>query len=563
MAGWRFLPNRPVTVWDARLAQPFVPLCAATTHSSLATLTCAFVALGFALRLVRFSQNYPLWSDECFLAVNFIRRGYFELLRPLDNGQIAPPLYLWAERLVLDLAGFSEWTLRLFPLLCGLCSLILFWRIAARIMGTASVSTLMAVGIFAVSIHPIRHSADAKPYASDLLVALILLDPAVYWLGRRDAVGALWVLVGLAPLGVLLSNPAIFVAGGIGLSLLGPAWKERRWSPQLAVVAFALVVVGTASLTYLTFGRDQNAAAIEGLRRYWSSSFPPVGNPPRLAAWLLSVHTGSAFAYPGGGARGASSATALAFLIGAIAMARRGDRATLGCLLAPFGLAFLAAAFHLYPYGTEARLMQFAAPSICLLAGLGAATSIASIRDSHRRRAVVGFVIAALIGCGVLSQVSSSLHPYRMLHDRQERDFARRFWVEESGRGPLACAVLDFQIDPAGTWRGRKAWYLCNQMIYSPQRRSGRLRPFDPRLGHEPFRCVLFGDSIDAPRVRDWLARMGRSYRLRDVDACELQVTVGEGESFTEHWRILEFVPHEVNPRPAFAGNGVDGRRSL
>ena len=81
-----------------------------------------FLVLGFLLRIVRYAQNLPLWSDECFLAVNFIHRGYAELLQPLDNGQIAPVLFLWAERLVIDLVGFSESGLRLFALLCGLAS---------------------------------------------------------------------------------------------------------------------------------------------------------------------------------------------------------------------------------------------------------------------------------------------------------------------------------------------------------------------------------------------------------------------------------------------------------
>ena len=57
-------------------------------------------------------------------------------------------------------------------------------------------------------------------------------------------------------------------------------------------------------------------------------------------------------------------------------MVRRGHGAMLACLTVPFGLAFLAAAVGRYPYGTEARLMQFAAPSICLLSGLGAAVAI-------------------------------------------------------------------------------------------------------------------------------------------------------------------------------------------
>jgi len=54
----------------------------------LETLTWAFVALGVVLRLFRYGRNFPLWGDESFVAVNFITRGYGDLLKPLAYGQI-------------------------------------------------------------------------------------------------------------------------------------------------------------------------------------------------------------------------------------------------------------------------------------------------------------------------------------------------------------------------------------------------------------------------------------------------------------------------------------------
>ena len=80
-------------------------------------------------------ENLPLWSDECFLSVNFIDRGYRERLEPLDNGQIAPPLFLWAQRFSIDLGGFSELSLRFFRLVCGLASVFLFCHLARRVFG--------------------------------------------------------------------------------------------------------------------------------------------------------------------------------------------------------------------------------------------------------------------------------------------------------------------------------------------------------------------------------------------------------------------------------------------
>src|SRR5271157_3865795 len=98
--------------------------------------TWFFVGLGIAVRLVRYFVNYPIWHDEAFLAVNFWDRDYLDLLRPLDYGQVA-----------------------------------------RRFLG--GTPQLLAVAVLAVSFYPIRHGAEIKPYASDLLAALILLALAV------------------------------------------------------------------------------------------------------------------------------------------------------------------------------------------------------------------------------------------------------------------------------------------------------------------------------------------------------------------------------------------------
>ena len=139
--------------------------------------------------------NYPVWGDEAFLALNFLRRGYLDLLSPLEYGQICPILFLWAELTAVKLFGFSEMSLRLCPLICGVGSVFLFRHVAGRMLEGPAL--LMAVAIFAVSIHPIRHSAEAKPYATDLLVALGLLALAIEWYSIARTSRWLWMMVGL------------------------------------------------------------------------------------------------------------------------------------------------------------------------------------------------------------------------------------------------------------------------------------------------------------------------------------------------------------------------------
>src|SRR5262245_43659607 len=78
----------------------------------IARATWGFVILGLLVRLVRFLVVYPIWHDEAFVAVNFLDRGYLDLLRPLDYSQVSPVLFLWIELFLARQLGFSEWSLR-------------------------------------------------------------------------------------------------------------------------------------------------------------------------------------------------------------------------------------------------------------------------------------------------------------------------------------------------------------------------------------------------------------------------------------------------------------------
>ncbi|MBS0263002.1 MAG: hypothetical protein JSS02_13740, partial [Planctomycetes bacterium] len=99
-----------------------------------AQLAWAFVWLGVALRVVSYLLCKPLWVDECLLAEHFITWSYWQLTDPLVNGQVAPIGFLWIELTAVKWLGYSEWSLRLFPLLCGVGSLFLFRRLAARLL---------------------------------------------------------------------------------------------------------------------------------------------------------------------------------------------------------------------------------------------------------------------------------------------------------------------------------------------------------------------------------------------------------------------------------------------
>ena len=502
----------------------------------------SFVALGVALRALHYLLNYPLWGDESYLAASFLDRGYRGLLRPLEYHQVAPLLFLWAERTAVKLFGFSEWSLRLFPAICAAASVLLF-RHAAGLM-LRGLPRLLAVAVFAVSYYPIRHAAEVKPYASDLLVALILLIFALEWLREPGRTRWAWSLAAFAPIAVGLSHPAIFVAGGIGLALAPTAWRSRGLAPYLA---FGLATVVTFLGLYVAFTADQARDAVEGgMPTYWADAFPPLSGFLALIGWLADVHTGHMFAYPAGGARGLSGLTVACVGAAVVALIRRRRWAVLALLMAPFGLNLLAAALHAYPYGRSPRIMQHAAPATCLLAGLGGAVLLTIPRSPRRRERLAIGTLVLLGGIGVALMIGQVLSPGRSSCDQRTREFARWFWSERGRDAEIACLKADFGLtfDRRHWEYGRSALYLCNQRIYSDRHRLRRPIAWDRISGTHPLLCVLYNEyPRDDPAFRSWLDGLAARYELRGHTTFDVNAGTGRVGGLEDRYEVFEFVP--------------------
>jgi hypothetical protein len=506
-----------------------------------------FICLGFVLRLIAYLSNYPLWWDEAFVAVNLLRRDFLALTLPLDYGQVCPILFLWGELVSVRALGFSEWSLRLIPLLSALISLFLFRFASGQIaQGRAQ---LLAVAIFAVAVHPIRHAADVKPYASDLLVALTLQTLAIAWVRHRERVLRLWALVAFVPFSLMLSHPSVFVVGGIAVALTLEVIVTRKWSVTLAFLAYGFVAIASYALLYALVTRGQATSASPGMRQMWSHSFPPLDSIFGFLRWLVVAHTGDMLAYPCGGEHGGSSFGLLACVVGSVVLWRARRRAALACLLAPLGLAMLAAALRLYPYGgpaphgSSARIMQYAAPAFCLLIGLGASRMLDLIPSLATRDRLLRIGCLGLVAVGVVPLVGSFQRPYRAYQAEAARNFARRFWPEIGRGSEVACLRWDYQAADWDSIQLGIAVSLCNQAIYSPSRKNGGPR-WNAVSEDRPLRCVLgVAPETDGPRILAWLESMKRNYELRRREEFFLNTSQTGGKLDRERYEVFEFIP--------------------
>jgi hypothetical protein len=413
------------------------------------------VTVGVAWRLLRYFLRFPIWGDEAFICLNFVDRGYLDMMRRLNPLQIVPILYLWPEMTVYRWIGDSELAMRLLSLLAGLGSLVLFWKLCKQFL--TPLACTLAVGILAVSYFPVRHSCEVKPYAFDLFFALAMLVPAVMWLQQPGRLRYLVFLVAIVPIAMAASYPSVFVAGAISLVLLPQMWREG-WKPRMLFVAYNLLMISAFTAHFLVVGRQQigpvGGAAQVTLTKYWAPSFPP-SRAIEWPLWLLDIHTGDLLAYPIGGSSFGSTATTLLCLAGIVLFWRQRRWEVLGLCLAPFALNLVAACVGKYPYGGVTRLCQHLAPGICLMAGTGAAWLLERLGRTPALQVRWTRIAGALL---ILVAVAGAARDLVKQHKTSDEAWARRVPRDLlDAAGPKVPLVV--MNDPGGV-KPTLLWYL-------------------------------------------------------------------------------------------------------
>lgn len=442
-----------------------------TLRLTILQLTFAMVVLGVAWRTLRYALGFPLWGDESFVAINFVKRDFGGMIQPLVYGQIAPLVFMWVELAVSRLLGLSEWALRLVPFLGGLAGFLLFWRFAPSVLPRRA--ALLAVGILAASAYVVRHGAEVKPYATDLLISLTLT--VLCWrVWTRPSDGGRWILLVLAAgAAVWCSYPAMFVGGSAGLLLTWLLIRERLRPPVVVGwLAYGLVLCGSTLAMYLMIAKPHAAYASRLTEiPMWTLAFPPLTEPLKLAKWLLSIHTGEMLAYPHGGKPPGSIATLVLVVIGAVRMWQT-QRPLLLLLLGPLPLTFVAAAMKAYPYGGSARTSLYMAPAFCLLAGLGLFVALRwLLRKPAKIRAglaAFSFALGVFIIAAVIADIA---RPYSSVAVKRSHDAVRTL---ARRAGPADLWIIfnaDREVPYApylGAWRGVGAQFVFDVLRFAP-----------------------------------------------------------------------------------------------
>lgn len=354
------------------------------------------IVAGAAVRAWALSQRGSLWLDEGALALNVLTRGFAALAHPLDWGQAAPVGFLWIERLVAGNADVPDRWLRLVPLCAGIALPWVLWQLGRRVVGTG-VGALAAVTA-AGSLLALRYSTEAKPYASDAVVAAALLWLAHEVCQAPAVMARWWALSAAAVIAVALSIPSVFVIAAVVAAIASDA--DARRSPGARRVAVPALAISAALFAALWVLAYRPSASSPHLRDYWSPVMLDLTADDRVVrvvrvlmelTWIPLRWTGSLL--------GTAAGTAL-WVGGVIFVAQR-KRSDALLLAGP--VAFAAAASVLGAYPLSDRLAFFAVPGVWV-AQAAAVIGIRNAAFSHRSmvaNARMAAVFVAAVACGV------------------------------------------------------------------------------------------------------------------------------------------------------------------
>jgi hypothetical protein len=333
---------------------------------SLGSSRLQWLLLGFgaALRLREYSLNNALYEDEAALALNVINRAFSGLFGPLDSNQVAPVGFLMLEKSAVLLFGTSEYSLRLFPLLFSLGSLILFYLVAKQYLSGASL--LFALGLFASAGYLVHYSAQVKQYTADVAIALAITLAALHVKNASLTAGRIAIFGVIGAILLWFSHPSVFVLAGVGSTLCLAALWRRDWRRLTGIgIACGAWLISFACFFFISLKSASSNATLE---KSWDTKGTFLPLPPLSLSdfrWFPSTLI-RFFTNPLASPFPLLAAAAL--LLGLFA-AYRFDREKLLLLAAPVLFTLAASGIHKYPFGR--RLLLFLVPAVVLLVSSG------------------------------------------------------------------------------------------------------------------------------------------------------------------------------------------------
>lgn len=350
-------------------------------------------ATGILLRLLLYFANRPFWTDEAQLALNLITRNFEQLLAPLDYCQTAPVGFLVVEKILLTTLGDFEFVLRIFPLVAGIVSQLLFLKIAKSVLSKNSFP--LAVGLFSFSEPLIQYSSELKQYSLDVLCSQLILYASITVLHMVQTRRGLALLVIVGIVTPWFSYSSSMVMGASLLAIIAFFVRKKQLKPLCGVLSIALVwLLSTRTVYLLSLQHLMNSPAKDAL-----FDFRALIPHHMLAPWWLLQKLFEVLQYPGGFCLLGTGISFVFLFIGISTLFKKNAGVTVVIVL-PFVFTVVGSWFGIYPlFG---RFLLFLVPAFLLAVAEGATRLFNSVTHQSKATAVLAISLLFIPPCDLL-----------------------------------------------------------------------------------------------------------------------------------------------------------------
>lgn len=226
---------------------------------------------GLFLRLKLYCTNLSLHCDEANLALNLITRSGFELFKPLERLQVAPPLFLVVSKMIYQFAFFnfipriSDMLLRLFPLICGITAIPAFGYLLQKLFNNKFIT---ASGMLLLSFAPsaVLYSCVFKQYSTELLITIVTLIIFLK-IDLENIKYRYFIFLGIMP---YFSLSSFFVLSGGFCYLLGKSIKNKTSKNFLCGTGIFMLLIILYAFVFLI---PVYSAHFKDMADYWNKTF--------------------------------------------------------------------------------------------------------------------------------------------------------------------------------------------------------------------------------------------------------------------------------------------------
>ena len=313
------------------------------------------ISLGFILRARQYLFQRNFWLDEAGFILNLQEKSYIELLSPLGWDKICPIGFLWLQKFMGDLFGYSELSMRFIPFIVGISILPTSYNFIKMQLGRKQALIVLLFGT--LSTYLIYYSNEARKYELEVFLTILIY---IFWKKQNKVIG--FILISIVS--TLFTHSSIFILASL-LSFEFLLLLKNELKIKTLIIKHSGWIISFLLVYTLTL---YNHPLSEVMKEYHSknNAFIPHSNFTESIIWLW-ISVKRLFVEPLG--LSLTGGALIFFTIGLISQFHSKKTEILIWLL-PILFSLITAALELYPFGNRFSLFLFLPLAFLLSEGI-------------------------------------------------------------------------------------------------------------------------------------------------------------------------------------------------